>query len=335
MSIKALTRDEVIKLWPSGSDFTLTDLQTGTKIIARGSPPINYDHSDWQYKTKADYDTMMAIAGRSWTGRPCLLETASGCVSAVSVHTFNHSIVVASSAYNIVSPTLKRTVSGDTSTYGPGYERDKYGNWNPGSHQCMHYIDSYKLRSDTSYTRDMKAAVERAVQLANANGQVQDPTMPLLMNGSTGNYVKEVQTLINKYGYTPLLDTDGSFGTKTKLGVEWFQKLQGLSVTGMVTIDTWRALRAEDSEPSVDEQQTAGTGYKPSPWAKGDTDWAIKFGILAGTGGNNFDLQGPLTREQGVVLMHRFAARLGDVLSIDFEKAANDYAAKNNIKIPE
>ena len=157
--IRTLTTKEVIEVWPSGGDFTLTDLLTQTKFTCRGGPPINYDHSDWQYKTKADYDAVMAFAGRAWTGRPAILETASGCVTCVSYHTFNHSIPVASPAYNIVSPNITRAT-----------ELDSSGNWRPGHHMCMHYIDSINLRGGVkgsgSYTDKMYQAIVEASRLS-------------------------------------------------------------------------------------------------------------------------------------------------------------------------
>jgi hypothetical protein len=158
--IQALTRAQVIKQWPVGGDFTLTDLWTGEVFTCRGSAPVNYDHSDWMYKTKTDFDISRKICSRSWGARPAVLRTPSGCISAVSYHTLNHSIVVASNSYEIVSPRITRAT-----------ERDKNGNWVPGHHMCMHYEDSWKARTNTAYTRDMRDKVALAVLLANAEQQ--------------------------------------------------------------------------------------------------------------------------------------------------------------------
>lgn len=341
--IKALTRAEVVKQWPKEStgafigDLTLTALRTGLKFSARGSPPVNYDHSDWQYKTEADWKAVIAAFGRKWDGQPALLKVSNGLETletCVSFHTYNHSIRVASSAYDIVSPVLQRSkklLNGqyDPATLGPGFERDKNGNWNIGIHMCLHYADSYKGRSNTSYTRNMRAAVEEAVILANAlAGQEQFPKMPLLMSGSKGDYVKEAQQLINTHGHSPMLSIDGGFGPMTRAGVEWIQREHGLPVTGIITIDTWRVLRAEEGDPTVVEQQATGTGDNPSKWAVEDTRWSIAAGLFEGTGGDNFNWQGGMTREQSAALLYRYMGMLGEVLGQDLRKMMVDAAER-------
>lgn len=161
MKITPLTRSQVIAAWSArGGNFTLTDLRTGTVLRGRGSPPVNYCHTDFQWLTEADWRAATRIGGRSWAARPALLETDDGCVTPVSYHTFNHSIRVASGAFDIVGPP--RIIRGR----GPApHERDEAGNWRPGHHMCMHYIDSWRARSDTAYTREMRAAVEEAAAL--------------------------------------------------------------------------------------------------------------------------------------------------------------------------
>ncbi len=50
----------------------------------------------------------------------------------------------------------------------------------------------------------------------------------------------------------------------------------------------------------------AGTGDKPSDWAKSATDWAKSAGIFAGSNGN-FGWQKALTREQAAVILHNMS----------------------------
>jgi len=234
-------------------------------------------------------------------------------VSAVSYHTFNHSISVADSAYNIVSPALKRTLrlpngSWDPATLGSGFERDKNGNWNPGSHMCMHYIDSLDAMSQTNYNRKMNAAVLEAVALA---GQEQYPDSPLLVQGMmNSDDVREAQRLINGQGYRPALVVDGGFGPLTRAGVEWVQHTYGLPVTGMITLDTWRVLRAEEGQPTESEQ--SGTGDNPGKAFAEVTKWAKLVGLFVGDGKENYGWQRYLTREQSAALLSRFDKYLKD-----------------------
>jgi len=347
MSVKALTRAEAIAQWPKDAkgtnvgDFSLTELRTGTKLNCRGGAPINYCHSDWQYKTKADYDRAIAAFGRNWTARPALFEATNGqntLKMITSFHTFNHSIVVAGSAFNIVSPNLQRSRrlpngQWDPATLGPGFERDKNGNWNPGHHMCMHYSDSFRARSDDNYTRNMRAAVEEGLRLINATPE--DPEFPRISRGTTNKAATiEAQGHINRLGYEPPLVVDGGFGPLTEAGVQWAQRQHGLPVTGVIDKDTWLVLRTDRGSPTVDEQRIEGSGYSPAGWAIDSTDWAILMGILGGTGGGNFDLQGQLTREQGIVLMHRFAERIGSILEIDMNTIARSHADSKGIVLP-
>ena len=61
-----------------------------------------------------------------------------------------------------------------------------------------------------------------------------------LSYGSQGSSVTELQKLLNNHGYS--LAEDGIFGDKTKSAVEDFQKNKGLSVDGIVGVNTWGTL---------------------------------------------------------------------------------------------
>lgn len=279
--IQALTRAQVIAKWPVGSEFTLEDLLSGNIIKCKGSPPINYDHSDWQYLTKSDYDLMMKIAGRTWTGRPAILRTPSGCESAVSFHTVNHSIRVASGAYDIVSPLITRTT-----------EKDKNGNWVPGHHMCMHYSDSWKARSDSSYTRDMRAKVETAVTLANKN-----PNPDLARGSTNAAKVKEAQELLNKHGADPKLTVDGGFGALTEKAVFDFQARYTLPQTGIINEATWNALRGDIKKdaPKIEEVpiMTIYNKVEQIPeWARSTIEDLVTNRIITGTNNVGHDLNG-------------------------------------------
>lgn len=61
--------------------------------------------------------------------------------------------------------------------------------------------------------------------------------------GDVGNAVKEIQCLINLGYYTPELQVDGEFGSKTLAAVKWYQRCSGISVDGEVGPNTWYQLR--------------------------------------------------------------------------------------------
>lgn len=63
---------------------------------------------------------------------------------------------------------------------------------------------------------------------------------PTLRVGSIGEDVKKLQTLLT--GENILVEVDGSFGSKTKNGVQFFQEAVGLVPDGVVGPQTWKAL---------------------------------------------------------------------------------------------
>ena len=69
---------------------------------------------------------------------------------------------------------------------------------------------------------------------------------PVLQRGHRGTKVRELQTLLNKWGVTPppQLVVDGDFGDNTLNKVVAFQTAKALLVDGVVGKDTWAALHA-------------------------------------------------------------------------------------------
>ncbi|TKI83752.1 peptidoglycan-binding protein, partial [Bacillus cereus] len=73
---------------------------------------------------------------------------------------------------------------------------------------------------------------------------------PILQNGSQGESVKMIQSLLKRYGfYTG--EIDGFFGLGTEKSVKEFQKIKSFTVTGVVRKELWRLLE--------ELQYTAGT----------------------------------------------------------------------------
>jgi len=121
---------------------TLIMLPSMTRIDIRCAAGF-YHHVDYQCHTRADWEALGRIANgnprnATWPAYPAVLEFTVGNTThrfAVAVFTFNHSIRVASNAYDIVSPIVTRAT-----------ERDANGRWVPGHHMCFHTFDSVRLR---------------------------------------------------------------------------------------------------------------------------------------------------------------------------------------------
>ena len=105
----------------------------------------------------------------------------------------------------------------------------------------------YSLAADGAFGPGTLSAVT-AFQTSKgltADGVVGNATWPLLIvtvqNGSSGNAVKAVQTLlVSRFGY--VLNIDGAFGPGTLTAVKAFQSAKGLSADGIVGSGTWIAL---------------------------------------------------------------------------------------------
>lgn len=71
-----------------------------------------------------------------------------------------------------------------------------------------------------------------------------DVTIPEIKNGSTGDAVKSMQTLlIHKFGIElPKYGADGDFGAETYSALVKFQKSKSLDVDGVCGKETWSAL---------------------------------------------------------------------------------------------
>lgn len=84
-----------------------------------------------------------------------------------------------------------------------------------------------------------------------------------LSYGSSGEDVKKLQKSLNDKGYS--LEVDGEFGPKTQEAVKAYQKKSGLSVDGIVGVNTWASLSAKTKTENKKENSSANknTGIKP------------------------------------------------------------------------
>ncbi len=77
--------------------------------------------------------------------------------------------------------------------------------------------------------------------------------------GSTGDTVKTIQTKLKNWGYY-FGSVDGIFGSQTKAAVEYFQRVNGLAVDGIVGTNTATALGMTLSSSSGSSSGTTSTG---------------------------------------------------------------------------
>jgi len=94
-------------------------------------------------------------------------------------------------------------------------------------------------------------------------GTISDPaqvlvedTLPVLRNGSKGEYVVAAQTLLKDCGYDlPKWGADGQFGAETEAAVKKFQAAFALKTDGIIGPKTWAILmdEAEKADTSPDE----------------------------------------------------------------------------------
>ena len=87
--------------------------------------------------------------------------------------------------------------------------------------------------------------LDKHIGSASGGSQPSPVQPPLLRIGSKGAAVRELQTLLNKFGFS-VGTVDGIFGPKTESAVKKYQKARGLGVDSIVGPKTWAALRKRD-----------------------------------------------------------------------------------------
>lgn len=90
------------------------------------------------------------------------------------------------------------------------------------------------------FREDVEAVLSGTVT-TKAPPRTVDPVRAMLMKGSSGQSVKDLQKLLQA-GNWYLDRIDGDFGPKTETAVKLFQKAKGLTVDGKVGPKTWTAL---------------------------------------------------------------------------------------------
>lgn len=104
-------------------------------------------------------------------------------------------------------------------------------------------------------------------------------TTPLLAEGDSGEYVKEMQEHLIKHGFE--LVADGHFGAITDKQIREFQEKKKLGVDGYVGANTWKELRAKPvgliqvSNPIAKPEQALDRNAKTHTIVSGDTFYSI------------------------------------------------------------
>jgi peptidoglycan hydrolase-like protein with peptidoglycan-binding domain len=129
-------------------------------------------------------------------------------------------------------------------------------------------------------------------------------TRPTLKRGSSGNYVKELQTLLNKVGgYS--LEVDGDFGPLTNAALLDYQAKQGINDDEVCGPVTWAHLLGETDD-----------GEKPA-----EDDFYIK--VIAAKSANVRVAPGTGAKSRGIVLKGAILRATGSVKVIDGTKWYN------------
>lgn len=152
----------------------------------------------------------------------------------------------------------------------------KYG-WNPETDVYTHYEVTTKKLSNTDHVdpqhlwdglgmgynlaklrKDVRASMSGinisttptstpSSSSSSSSSASSTSSRPVLKQGSTGEYVRKLQTSLNKLGYN-CGTVDGSFGSKTVAAVKSFQTKNKLTSDGIVGDKTWIAIdKAEEA----------------------------------------------------------------------------------------
>lgn len=90
--------------------------------------------------------------------------------------------------------------------------------------------------------------------LASSSAGAKCTQSPQERRGSSGQCVRNIQTLLKYLQKDTSIATDGSFGPKTDAAVRKFQSSQGIGVDGIVGPQTWGKLCTASAAVSGDSQ---------------------------------------------------------------------------------
>ena len=125
-------------------------------------------------------------------------------------------------------------------------------------HVGLYIGDGYVIEARGAYYGVVKTALKSRpwvewgeLKGVDYSGQSPEPqpspakTQPTIRKGNKNVYVKELQTMLDKLGYSlGICGIDGDFGTATEKAVREFQRDNGLEQDGVCGPKTWQALQA-------------------------------------------------------------------------------------------
>ncbi len=103
--------------------------------------------------------------------------------------------------------------------------------------KCITAIKNGGYATDPKYVPTVMSIINK-YNLTKYDGVA--TSQPTLRKGNRGTDVRTLQTLLGDKGYTVLVD--GIFGNKTYEAVKVFQADRGLTVDGVVGVNTWKKL---------------------------------------------------------------------------------------------
>lgn len=130
---------------------------------------------------------------------------------------------------------------------------------------CSTFVKTGSLDDKPAWTHyGIPAGLYTDKELKEAGVNVEDGrNIPTLRRGANGETVKKLQTLLN-HAIGAGLDVDGNFGSKTEEAVKEFQRMNGLTVDGIVGPKTWAELAAlDEAKPEPDDPDSWPDEPKP------------------------------------------------------------------------
>lgn len=141
---------------------------------------------------------------------------------------------------------------------------------------------------------------------------------PQIKYGSQGDDVKELQRLLNANGYS--LSVDGVWGDNTEAAVRKYQQQNGLTVDGIVGVNTWGSLYG-GNKTTTSTTPTAPKSYSDIDLSKYDSGYQKSQAVI------NAEMN--KTNAENAVTNHGAYQKSEDVINAEKNKANAENAVNN------
>ncbi len=187
----------------------------------------------------------------------------------------------------------------------------KLGCWNAvnldgGGSSEMIVQNQIKNKPSDGVERKVGSAIIAYKKNVNSVNKESEVVSMVLRKGDNGEAVSNLQTNLNKLGYT--LVVDGDFGGKTEAAVIDFQGKHNLGADGIVGEKTKAAI-----ETALKALLPFADWENVSDWAKPAVKKVKELGIMVGDANGNFNPKETLTREQYALTIYNVLKLLGKV----------------------